>query len=167
MAKPARSRYIFKQDGRVLIRSTGEHIGNIVSRTQSTGSNSWDQWWEPQRVDGTVCPQAAFAFKDYAADHLRHEVQGKPTPEQSAAQKAKVTDLVTTALTPALLDEAGGDAALLREAVNAYDSYLTGHFLTEFISTDKELRDIAKVVAADDHCVRRIRTYLRQHRRAG
>lgn len=107
MAKPARSRYIFKQDGRVLIRSTGEHIGNLVSRTQSTGSNSWEQWWEPQRVDGTPCPQAAFGFKDYAADHLRHEVQGKPTPEQSAAQKAKVIDLVTAALTARVAGQGG------------------------------------------------------------
>lgn len=162
--KPARSRFIFKQDGRVLIRSTNEHIGNLVSRTQATSDTSWDQWWEPQRVDGTVCPRPQFAMKEYAAEHLRQEVHGLPTPEQSAAQKAKVVDMVTSRLQPTLA--ADGDTTTLREAVAGHGMHLLGDFHDQFICTDKELRDIAAFCVSEKYFINGVQIRLERARKA-
>ena len=152
--KKPQNRHIFKKTGEVIIRSTGEHIGNIVSRW-----GDGQQWWEPQLVDGTPCPRREFAFKDYAAQHLRHQVHGEPTADQVTSQKATVRELMVELLTPELAPDGTPDSVeRLRKAVTSYAAYGAAE---TFIMGDQELRDVAAGIAASASTVKYVTQRLK------
>lgn len=154
MAKTPTSRYIIKKDGSVIIRSTKEHIGTLVLTTE----DGWS-YYEPRTLSGEVVTTAHTSLKEVAAAHLRMHVHGMPTPAQSAAQKDRVADLITALLAPTLA--ADGDTTALREVIRGLRQVgLIDGFHDQFICTDKELEDIAKVFTENDYLTERVRFTL-------